>query len=145
MRAATTGGGVRVRSVRKHTWWQSHRPPEAVSDAPPRSLAGNIIDAVTKRKLATMTALDNSPHSSVKRPRGRPPLGAILTPEGRYELPPEAVEAAAERMIRHREACRQRYAATRQGLLEAKPELFKKRKRHCSLDEFSSGTAANLG
>lgn len=85
-----------------------------------------------------MTALSKDAERGVKRPRGRPPLGAILTPEGTYELPPEAIEAAAERMIRHREACRQRYAATRQGLLEAKPELFKQRKRHCKLDEFGS-------
>ena len=70
-----------------------------------------------------------------KRPRGRPPLGAVLTPEGKYELPPEAIDAAAERMLRHREACRERYAATRQGLRAAKPELFKRTQRN--LDDYS--------
>ena len=64
-----------------------------------------------------------------KRPRGRPPMGAVLTDKGTYELPPEAIEAAAERMIRHRNACRERYVATRQGLREAKPELFRKKRQ----------------
>lgn len=70
----------------------------------------------------------------VKKPRGRPPMGAVLTKEGTYELPPEAVAAAAERLLSHRLACRTRYAATRKGLRTAKPELFKKTKRddHCS-------------
>ena len=63
-----------------------------------------------------------------KRPRGRPPFGAVLLPDGTYHLPAEAVEAAAERVVRHRKACRERYAATRQGLHVAKPELFKNRK-----------------
>ena len=69
-----------------------------------------------------------SPPKLLKRPRGRPPLGAILGEDGKYELPPEAVEAAAERVIRHRNACRERYVATRQGLRIAKPELFRNRK-----------------
>ena len=61
----------------------------------------------------------------IKRPRGRPPTGAILTTDGTYMLPPEAIEAAAERVIRHRIACRERYVATREGLRHAKPSLFK--------------------
>jgi hypothetical protein len=62
----------------------------------------------------------------IKRPRGRPPTGAILTTDGTYVLPPEAIEAAAERVIKHRIACRERYIATRAGLRQAKPSLFEK-------------------
>ena len=64
----------------------------------------------------------------LKRPRGRPPVGAILTDEGKYVLPVAAIEAAAERVIRHRTACRERYVATRKGLRVAKPELFSHRR-----------------
>ena len=63
----------------------------------------------------------------VERPRRRPRLGARLNADGVYELPPEAIEAAAERVIRHREACRARYTATRAALRVAKPQIFKQR------------------
>ena len=63
----------------------------------------------------------------LKRPRGRPPDGAVLADNGTYILPPAAIEAAAERVIKHRTACRERYVATRKGLRMAKPELFAKR------------------
>ena len=66
----------------------------------------------------------------VKRPRGRPQLGAILAQDGSYYLLEEAIEAAAERVIRHRTACRERYVATRSGLRVAKPELFLNQKKH---------------
>jgi hypothetical protein len=65
--------------------------------------------------------------SPIKRPRGRPPLGARLNDHGEYELPPEAIEAAAERVVRHREACRAWYTATRAALKLAKPDIFKRR------------------
>jgi len=64
----------------------------------------------------------------IKKPRGRPPLGARLTAEGKYELPLEAVEAAAERVVKHRDACRARYTATRAALHIAKPGIFKTRR-----------------
>ena len=95
--------------------------------------------------MTAHTAVSNT-EKGTKRPRGRPPLGAVLTPEGKYELPPEAIDAAAERMLRHREACRERYAATRDGLRIAKPELFKRKQRvSTSLHEYSRGAAANMG
>ena len=65
--------------------------------------------------------------SKPKCPRGRPPVGAVLGENGTYILPPAAVEAAAERVIKHRNACRERYVATRKGLRVAKAELFAKR------------------
>ena len=81
----------------------------------------------------------------IKRPRGRPPLGARLNANGEYELPPEAIEAAAARVVRHRTACRERYTATRAALRIAKPSIFKYKKAtdHNSLDGFSAanGTA----
>ena len=78
-----------------------------------------------------------------RRPRGRPPMGAVLNSAGRYELPPEAIEAAANRMLQHREACRRRYAATRQGLFIHKPELFRKGRQQRAIDEF--GAPGSLG
>jgi hypothetical protein len=82
-------------------------------------------------------------NTCLKRPRGRPPTGAILTTDGTYELPPEAIEAAAERVIKHRIACRERYVATRAGLRKAKPTLFKPLyKPNQTLD---GGIPANMG
>ena len=77
----------------------------------------------------------DSTDSGIKRPRGRPPLGAVLE-NGVYILPPESVEAAAQRLELHRERCRARYRATRQALQKAKPELFIKHER--------GGTQQNL-
>ena len=57
---------------------------------------------------------------AVKRPRGRPPLGAVLDENGAYVLQPESVEAAAQRLKLQRERCRARYRATRQALQKAK-------------------------
>ena len=64
----------------------------------------------------------------LKKPRGRPPLGARLNADGKYELPDEAIEAAAERVVKHRDACRARYTATRAALHIAKPGIFKTRR-----------------
>ena len=81
-----------------------------------------------------------------KRPRGRPPLGARLNADGKYELPPEAIEAAAERVVRHRNACRERYTATRAALRIAKPSIFKYKKAtdHTSLDGYSTGDGSTI-
>ena len=76
----------------------------------------------------TPLAAEDACDAPVKRPRGHPPFGAVLLPDGTYHLPAEAVEAAAERVVRHRKACRERYAATRCGLHVAKPGLFKNRR-----------------
>ena len=73
-----------------------------------------------------------------KRPRGRPPVGAILGDNGTYILPPAAIEATAERVIRHRTACRERYVATRKGLRMARPELFAKRSWSANQQLYSS-------
>ena len=83
--------------------------------------------------------------SPIKRPRGRPPLGACLNDHGQYELPPEAIEAAAERVVRHREACRARYTATRTALRLAKPDIFKQRRHagNTKLDD-DSGTTRDI-
>ena len=80
--------------------------------------------------------------SPIKRPRGRPPLGACLNDHGQYELPPEAIEAAAERVVRHRGACRARYTATRAALRLAKPDIFKQRRHagNTKLDDDSGTT-----
>ena len=59
----------------------------------------------------------------MKRPRGRPPVGAILQ-NGHYILPPEAVEAAAQRLLEHRQRSKERMMATRHSLATVKPELF---------------------
>ena len=88
--------------------------------------ASTVIDDIEESHLKVPT---EAVKMKCRRKRGRPPLGAIFNYDtGVYELPLEAIEAAAERMIRHRTACRERYTATRQGLRMMKPELFKRRK-----------------
>ena len=86
------------------------------------------VRASTALRAASAIIVDDACDAPTKRPRGRPPFGAVLAPDGTYHLPAEAIEAAAERVVRHRKACREQYAATRQGLQAAKPELFKNRK-----------------
>ena len=86
-----------------------------------RSAAASI--ATSGNIYVPSTGSTNRP----KRPRGRPPVGAVLADNGTVVLPPAAIEAAAERVIKHRTACRERYVATRKGLRMAKPELFAKR------------------
>ena len=63
-----------------------------------------------------------------KRPRGRPPAGARLSETGVYILSPDAVEAAAARVVKHRTACRERYRATRDALRVAMPHLLRKKR-----------------
>ena len=74
-------------------------------------------------------AASDSTDSGPKRPRGRPPSGAVLDEHGVYVLSPESVEVAVERLKRHREQCRERYRATRDALQAAKPKLFSKNER----------------
>ena len=62
-----------------------------------------------------------------KKPRGRPPTAAILR-DGVWFLPPAAVPLAADRVIRHRTACRLRYRATVEGLRKARPHLLRRKK-----------------
>ena len=59
-----------------------------------------------------------------KRPRGRPPCGAVLNVDGIYVLPAESVDIAAQRIVQRRIACRARYKATREALHIAKPSVF---------------------
>ena len=66
--------------------------------------------------------------SPVKKPRGRPPVGAILR-DGRWELTEESLEKAARRLVKHREDCRERYRRKRDELKARRPELFMKRQR----------------
>jgi hypothetical protein len=81
---------------------------------------------------ASVVTIPTLQQKATKRPRGRPPAGATLDPvTGKYILSQEAIEAAAERVIRHRTACRERYTATRKALRAVRPELFKhKEKKH---------------
>ena len=95
--------------------------------------------------MASVTEINHNiatTRTCLKRARGRPPTGAILTTDGTYELPPEAIEAAAERVIKHRIACRERYVATRAGLRQAKPTLFKQKIPNQTVD---GGIPTNLG
>ncbi len=62
---------------------------------------------------------------NMARPRGRPPIGAELL-DGRWVLTEASLEKAAERLVHHRTACRERYRQTRDALKAQKPELFKK-------------------
>ena len=82
---------------------------------------------------------------AMKRPRGRPPVGAILQ-NGQYVLPPEAVDAAAQRLLEHRQRSKERMMATRHSLATVKPELFHDnfirkvnrdlQRTECTLDRF---------
>ncbi len=58
-----------------------------------------------------------------KRPRGRPPAGAVLV-DGRWQTTERSVQMAAERMLRAREIRRTRLQAMRELLRLSHPELF---------------------
>ena len=60
----------------------------------------------------------------VKKPRGRPPAGAILA-ERRWQLTAESVELAAQRLIKHRLHCRERSRAMRDAFRQQRPDLSK--------------------
>ena len=65
--------------------------------------------------------------SSQKKPRGRPPIGAILV-DGKWQMTEASILREAERLEQHRAQCRQRYRRNRLALMQHRPELFKKRK-----------------
>ena len=83
---------------------------------------GALMAAEPPRKaLAAETLTKALAHeATAKRPRGRPPFGAVWE-NNRYALPPESVELAAQKLEQHRQACRDRYKATREALRIAKP------------------------
>ena len=58
-----------------------------------------------------------------KRPRGRPPAGAILV-DGKWQLTEPSTQLFAERLRRHRELSRSRWRAKQELLRISHPELF---------------------
>ena len=58
-----------------------------------------------------------------KKPRGRPPAGAVLI-DGRWQLTEQSQHIAATRVLRARENNRAKYREMRQLLLNSHPELF---------------------
>ena len=92
--------------------------PAAQADR--NTMSPTYADVVKKRPFEAVLN-----HSPPKRPRGRPPTGAVLDDNGAYVMSPESIEVAAERLKKHREQCRERYRATRAALQAVKPELFK--------------------
>ena len=61
--------------------------------------------------------------SPEKKPRGRPPAGAVLI-DGRWQLTERSKQIAATRVLRARENNRARYREMRELLLHSHPELF---------------------
>ena len=64
-----------------------------------------------------------------KKPRGRPPIGAVLV-NGKWEMTENSILREAARLEVHRLQCRQRYHRNRNTLMTHMPELFKKRRIH---------------
>ena len=58
-----------------------------------------------------------------KKPRGRPPAGAVLI-DGRWQLTERSQQIAATRVLRARENNRARYREMRELLRHSHPELF---------------------
>ena len=69
--------------------------------------------------MEKMTKKDKSP----KKPRGRPPVGAVLV-DGKWQMTELAAQLAAERVLRAREYSRRCHRKTRELLRIARPELF---------------------
>ena len=63
-----------------------------------------------------------------KKPRGRPPIAAILV-DGRWQLTEESLARAAARLEKHRRECRDRYRRNRAVLARQRPDLFKYRQK----------------
>ena len=61
--------------------------------------------------------------SPEKKPRGRPPAGAVLI-DGRWQLTERSTQIAATRVLRARENNRARYREMRELLRHSHPELF---------------------
>ena len=62
-----------------------------------------------------------------KRPRGRPPAGAVLI-DGSWQLTEQSQQIAAKRVLRARENNRAKYREMRELLRRSHPELFAARK-----------------
>ena len=58
-----------------------------------------------------------------KRPRGRPPAGAVLI-DGSWQLTEQSQQIAAKRVLRARENNRAKYREMRELLRHSHPELF---------------------
>ena len=58
-----------------------------------------------------------------KRPRGRPPAGAVLI-DGSWQLTEQSQQIAAKRVLRARENNRAKYREMREPLRHSHPELF---------------------
>ena len=58
-----------------------------------------------------------------KRPRGRPPAGAVLI-DGSWQLTEQSQQIAAKRVLRARENNRAKYREMRKLLRHSHPELF---------------------
>ena len=61
--------------------------------------------------------------SPEKKPRGRPPAGAVLI-DGRWQLTERSTQIAATRVLRARENNRARYREMRELLRHSHPDLF---------------------
>ena len=70
---------------------------------------------------------EDQPAEEQKKPRGRPPIGAVLV-DGKWQMTEASILREAERLEQHRTQCRQRYRRNRLALMQHRPELFKKRK-----------------
>ena len=62
-----------------------------------------------------------------KKPRGRPPAGAVLV-DGTWQLTEESQRIAAKRVLKAREKNREKYREMRQLLHHSHPELFETQK-----------------
>ena len=58
-----------------------------------------------------------------KKPRGRPPAGAVLI-DGSWQLTEQSQQIAAKRVLRARENNRAKYREMRELLRHSHPELF---------------------
>ena len=61
--------------------------------------------------------------ASPKRPKGRPPAGAVLV-DGKWHTTEQSIEIAAKRVLRNRERERIRREATWEMLRRNRPDLF---------------------
>ena len=62
-----------------------------------------------------------------KKPRGRPPFGAVLV-DGRWELTQESIAHAAKKLLQARQQQRERGALVRDLFRQQYPELFRQKK-----------------
>ena len=88
------------------------------------------------------------------RPREEPGEPAkVLRPKEKvraepWALPDEAILIAAARVIKHRDACRERYQRTRQAIRRTLPLLLRKKRtiyQTSTLDDYSRDSLAAMG